>query len=36
MQSAKFVSLPGLGYDGAFIEKEQILPHITKFLEGNQ
>ena len=36
MQNTKFVSLPGLGHDDAFIEKEQILPHITKFLEENK
>jgi len=33
MQNALFVSLPGLDHEGAFNSRDQILPHVLKFLE---
>jgi pimeloyl-ACP methyl ester carboxylesterase len=34
MQNATFVSLPGLDHGGAFLARDQVLPHVLKFLEG--
>jgi pimeloyl-ACP methyl ester carboxylesterase len=36
MQNATFVSLPGLDHGGAFRARDQVLPHVLKFLEGLQ
>ena len=36
MQNATFVSLPGLDHGGAFRAKDQVLPHVLRFLEGLQ
>lgn len=36
MQNSVFVSLPGLDHGGAFLGKDQVLPHVLKFLEGLQ
>ena len=33
MQNALFVSLPGLDHMGAFRSRDQVLPHVLKFLE---
>lgn len=33
MQNALFVSLPGLNHGGAFRSRDQVLPHVLKFLE---
>ena len=36
MQNALFVSLPGLDHSGAFNSRDQVLPHVLKFLESLQ
>ena len=36
MQNATFVSLPGLDHGGAFRARDQVLPHVLKFLESVQ
>ena len=36
MQNATFVSLPGLDHGGAFRARDQVLPHVLKFLDGVQ
>jgi pimeloyl-ACP methyl ester carboxylesterase len=33
MPNATFVSLPGLDHGGAFRARDQVLPHVIKFLE---
>ena len=33
MQNALFVSLPGLNHTGAFYRRDQVLPHVLKFLD---
>lgn len=33
MQNSSFVSLPGLNHMGAFRSRDQVLPHVLKFLE---
>jgi len=33
MQNALFVSLPGLNHGGAFRSRDQVLPHVLKFLQ---
>jgi pimeloyl-ACP methyl ester carboxylesterase len=33
MQNATFVSLPGLDHGGAFRARDQVLPHVLKFLD---
>lgn len=33
MQNALFVSLPGLNHMGAFRSRDQVLPHVLKFLK---
>ncbi|MHA2303536.1 MAG: alpha/beta fold hydrolase [Candidatus Thorarchaeota archaeon] len=36
MQNATFVSLPGLNHSGAFRSRDQVIPHVLKFLENLQ